>query len=44
MDEKYVYDFSLDVEAERDEQYYFPEADCVVRVGATLFKVRSRDY
>ena len=35
-----VYDPMLDGEPERDEQFYYPEADCVVRVGGTLFRVR----
>lgn len=43
MEEKCMIDtasLSLDVQPERDERFYFTEADCVVRVGGTLFKVR----
>ncbi|TCD70158.1 hypothetical protein EIP91_004628 [Steccherinum ochraceum] len=35
------YEASFDVEATRDELYYRPDADCVVRVGSALFKVHK---
>lgn len=38
-DLKHMYDIALTSDAERDGDYYFPEADCVVRVGGSLFKV-----
>ena len=32
-------DMLLSAETVRDSEYYFPEADCVIRVGGSLFKV-----
>lgn len=32
----------LDLSSSRDEHFYFPDADCVIRVGNTLFRVSDR--